>query len=76
MKGEYMKNLVRPQFSSFGDEHVMGPSEWLNVDRTFDTIRVDLHHPVQFYGIPPGLVGVPQVNFTAPLKRSKGSTRR
>jgi len=29
----------------FGDERVIGPSEWLNVGRTFIVARVDLHHP-------------------------------
>jgi len=28
---------------SFGDERVIGPSDWLNMGRTFDTVRVDLH---------------------------------
>lgn len=30
---------------SFGDERVIGPSDWLNMGRTFDTIRFDLHPP-------------------------------
>jgi hypothetical protein len=29
----------------FGDERVIGPSDWLNVGRTFNVARVDLHHP-------------------------------
>jgi hypothetical protein len=33
------------QMFSFGDERVIGPSDWLNMGRTFDTVRVDLHHP-------------------------------
>ena len=33
------------QMFAFGDERVIGPSEWLNMGRTFDTVRVDLHHP-------------------------------
>src|SRR5580704_9890016 len=33
------------QMLSFGDERVIGPSDWLNMGRTFDTARVDLHHP-------------------------------
>jgi hypothetical protein len=33
------------QMLSFGDERVIGPSDWLNMGRTFDTVRVDLHHP-------------------------------
>ena len=31
------------QMFSFGDERIIGPSEWLNMGRTFDTIRVDVH---------------------------------
>jgi len=27
----------------FGDERVIGPSEWLNVGRTFNVVRVDFH---------------------------------
>jgi Alginate export len=30
---------------SFGDERVIGPSDWLNMGRTFDVARLDLHHP-------------------------------
>jgi len=33
------------QMFSFGDERVIGPSDWLNMGRTFDTVRLDLHHP-------------------------------
>src|ERR1700756_3550798 len=33
------------QVLRFGDERVIGPSEWLNVGRTFNVARVDLHHP-------------------------------
>lgn len=29
----------------FGDERVIGPSEWLNVGRTFNVARIDLHQP-------------------------------
>ena len=29
----------------FGDERVIGPSEWINVGRTFNVARIDLHHP-------------------------------
>lgn len=29
----------------FGDERVIGPSNWLNVGRTFNVARVDVHHP-------------------------------
>ena len=31
------------QIFSFGDERVIGPSDWNNMGRTFDTVRVDLH---------------------------------
>jgi hypothetical protein len=31
------------QMFSFGDERVIGPSDWSNQGRTFDTVRVDLH---------------------------------
>src|SRR6202158_1404568 len=34
----------RPVLAS-GDERVIGPSDWLNVGRTFDVARVDIHHP-------------------------------
>ncbi len=30
---------------SFGDERVIGPSDWVNMGRTFDTVRLDVHHP-------------------------------
>src|SRR3984957_17814342 len=33
------------QIFSFGDERVIGPSDWLNMGRTFDTVRADIHHP-------------------------------
>jgi hypothetical protein len=33
------------QIFSFGDERVIGPSDWNNMGRTFDTVRVDLHPP-------------------------------
>jgi hypothetical protein len=33
------------QIFSFGDERVIGASDWLNMGRTFDTVRLDLHHP-------------------------------
>ncbi len=37
--------LAGRQVLVFGDERVIGPSNWLNVGRTFDVARVDLHHP-------------------------------
>ena len=30
---------------AFGDERIIGPSNWTNVGRTFNTARADLHHP-------------------------------
>jgi hypothetical protein len=33
------------QMFSFGDERVIGPSDWSNQGRTFDTVRLDLHRP-------------------------------
>ncbi len=32
------------QVLSFGDERVVGPSDWLNEGRTFDALRLDLRH--------------------------------
>ena len=37
--------LAGRQVLRFGDERVIGPSNWLNVGRTFNIARVDLHHP-------------------------------
>jgi hypothetical protein len=37
--------LAGRQVLLFGDERVIGPSNWLNVGRTFDVARVNLHHP-------------------------------
>jgi hypothetical protein len=37
--------LAGRQVLRFGDERVIGPSEWLNVGRTFNVARVDVHHP-------------------------------
>lgn len=37
--------LAGRQALRFGDERVIGPSNWLNVGRTFNVARVDLHHP-------------------------------
>jgi hypothetical protein len=37
--------LAGRQVLAFGEERVIGPSNWLNVGRTFDVARVDLHHP-------------------------------
>jgi len=37
--------LAGRQVLMFGDERIIGPSNWTNVGRTFDVARVDLHHP-------------------------------
>src|SRR6266851_5590451 len=37
--------LAGRQVLLFGDERVIAPSNWLNVGRTFDVARVDIHHP-------------------------------
>ena len=37
--------LAGRQVLLFGDERVIGPSNWLNVGRTFDVARIDVHHP-------------------------------
>jgi hypothetical protein len=37
--------LAGRQVLKFGDERVIGPSNWLNVGRTFNVARVDIHHP-------------------------------
>jgi hypothetical protein len=37
--------LAGRQVLEFGDERVIGPSNWVNVGRTFNVARVDLHHP-------------------------------
>jgi Alginate export len=36
--------LAGRQVLKFGDERVIGPSDWTNVGRTFNVARVDLHH--------------------------------
>ena len=36
--------LVGRQALRFGDERVIGPSNWLNVGRTFNVGRIDMHH--------------------------------
>ena len=35
---------VGRQILSFGDERVIGPSDWSNMGRTFDALKLDLHH--------------------------------
>jgi len=41
----WVDGLAGRQVLLFGDERVIGPSNWLNVGRTFDVARIDLHHP-------------------------------
>jgi hypothetical protein len=35
--------IVGRQVLAFGDERVIGPSDWVNAGRTFDAARLDLH---------------------------------
>ena len=35
---------VGRQILLFGAERVIGPSDWLNVNRTFDAVRLNIHH--------------------------------
>jgi hypothetical protein len=35
--------VVGRQELAFGDERVIGPSEWVNAGRTFDAVRLDVH---------------------------------
>ena len=44
-KSGWVDGLAGRQVLVFGDERVIGPSDWLNVGRTFDVARIDLHHP-------------------------------
>jgi Alginate export len=41
----WLDGLAGRQVLLFGDERVIGPSNWLNVGRTFNVARVDLHQP-------------------------------
>ena len=41
----WVDGLAGRQVLAFGDERVIGPSNWLNVGRTFDVARIDIHHP-------------------------------
>ena len=43
-KSGWLDGLAGRQVLLFGDERVIGPSNWLNVGRTFNVARVDLHH--------------------------------
>ena len=35
---------VGRQVLAFGEERLVGPSDWLNQGRTFDAVRLDVHH--------------------------------
>jgi hypothetical protein len=37
--------LAGRQVLLFGDERLIGPSNWTNVGRTFDVARINIHHP-------------------------------
>jgi hypothetical protein len=41
----WVDGLAGRQVLRFGDERMIGPSEWLNVGRTFNVARIDIHHP-------------------------------
>lgn len=36
---------VGRRMQSYGEERLIGPSDWLNQGRTFDVVRLDFHHP-------------------------------
>jgi hypothetical protein len=42
--GGWVDVLAGRQVLEFGEERVIGPSDWLNVGRTFNVARLDLHH--------------------------------
>lgn len=39
----WISATVGRQVLSFGDERVIGPSDWVNMGRTFDVARLDIH---------------------------------
>lgn len=41
----WLELKIGRQVLSFGKEWLVGPSDWLNMGRTFDAVRLDLHHP-------------------------------
>jgi len=43
-KEGWMDAIGGREMLSFGDERLIGPSDWSNQGRTFDVARVDLHH--------------------------------
>ena len=45
--------LAGRQVLQFGDERVIGPSNWTNVTRTFNVARIDFHHPGYEAAYPP-----------------------
>jgi hypothetical protein len=44
-KTGWVDALAGRQALLFGDERVIGPSNWVNVGRTFDVARVNIHQP-------------------------------
>jgi hypothetical protein len=42
---QWFEIKIGRQVLSFGKEWLVGPSDWLNMGRTFDAVRLDLHHP-------------------------------
>jgi hypothetical protein len=42
---QWIELKVGRQVLRFGKEWLVGPSDWLNMGRTFDAVRLDIHHP-------------------------------
>ena len=42
---QWIELKVGRQVLGFGKEWLIGPSNWLNMGRTFDAVRLDIHHP-------------------------------
>ena len=44
-KNGWVDFVAGREMLSFGEERLIGPSDWLNMGRTFDTLHLTLHHP-------------------------------
>jgi Alginate export len=74
------------QVLAFGDERVIGPSNWVNVGRTFNVAQVDLHHSVNKVSVFAASVvpgdntdlhnALPAITFTEPTEACRTSSRR
>jgi alginate export protein len=42
---QWVELKIGRQNLSFGKEWLIGPSDWQNMGRTFDAVRLDIHHP-------------------------------